>query len=200
MANYDERIPRDALIKESRKFALQITASDSAEDIWKQLPEKNQEKLWKEYCTIRGKGLERLAAKWLEGMGFEVHLNQKLQGKKRKQEVDVIAVKDEEVYLIECKGIATKVSDKMLAGITEGFQDIINNDYETKYGDIEGLVIVSSTGFTESAIEKIKEMIDETGPISSGIMGKGLWPQLYEYSGGEYKRIAGKPSEKITEV
>lgn len=142
----------------------------------------------------------KTVSKWLESLGFKVHLKQELRGRKNRHIIDVLAVRKNisggnDVYLVHLKDFEKKVPEETVSKIISSLEDLIYENKETKFGTVEGMVVVSPTGFAQYAIDRVERM----DAVSCYCLDRGIWPELYHYSDGDYKRVAGNPKFRITD-
>jgi hypothetical protein len=133
---------------------------------------------------------EKFVGKLLSELGYKVHLNIVLNGKCVSHEIDLLAVKDSERHLIECKFHSEegrKCDVKVALYINSRFQDInvlekndnkqagwlVTNTKFTKdaitYGECIGLKLLS---WNYPGNESLKEMIDGSGiyPVTASTL------------------------------
>ncbi len=192
---YSRAVPRDYLIKEAQKQGILLKTSWSNTEIWKKLPLKSRRKLHETFCTIRGKGLERAIGQWLQRK-FEckdIFFNQKIKGKDREHEVDVIGIKPSvfggKCYLVESKGRKVSINDITLSGTIRKFNDILKHSSELpeeKFGGrtITNFMVVSSSGFTPTAKKLAKEKT-----LSGGFFSEEYELELYRFFGGKFEKL-----------
>ncbi len=101
---------------------------------------------------------ERFIGALLKYSGYQTEINSVLQGKCVKHEVDVIAVKNSDYYVIECKfhgDRSNKCDVKIPLYIASRYKDIVDNfanSHSNKQKPSEGWV-VTNTRFTKDALD-----------------------------------------------
>jgi len=99
-----------------------------------------------------GYPFEKFIGKLLEYQGYKIRVNVEIMGKCVSHEIDVIAEKNSEVSLIECKfhnhsGIKTRVKTALY--VQARFEDVVEKEESKKYQQIW---LVTNTKLTDRAI------------------------------------------------